>query len=250
MNKIKIAAVSYLNTKPFLFGLENSFIKDQINLQTFMPSTCAQKLVSGEVDLGLIPVAAIPQLNDHYIISDYCIGAVGAVNSVLILSDVPITEITSLFLDYQSRTSVVLARVLLKKYWNKDVQLLQAKAGYENEIAGTTAGVVIGDRALVLKENYKYVYDLAEAWYNLTKLPFVFACWVANKNLDADFLKAFNAACKFGIEHIDELTEQLRSEKDFYPETKKYLSHYISFTFDEEKKKGLALFQEYLKGME
>lgn len=247
MNKIKIAAVSYLNTKPFLFGLENSSIKDQIDLQTFIPSTCAQKLVSGEVDLGLIPVAAIPQLNDQYTISDYCIGAVGAVNSVLILSDVPITEISSLYLDYQSRTSVVLAQVLLKNYWRKEVQLLQASAGYENEIAGTTAGVVIGDRALIFKEKYKYVYDLAEAWFDFTKLPFVFACWVANKKLDADFLKAFNSACKFGIEHIDELTEQLRSEKNFYAETKNYLTHYISYTFDEEKKKGLALFQEYLK---
>lgn len=247
MNKIKIAAVSYLNTKPFLYGLENSPIKNQIDLQTFMPSVCAQKLMTGEVDLGLIPVAAIPQLKEHYLISDYCIGAVGAVNSVLILSDVPIEKISSLFLDYQSRTSVVLAQVLLKNYWKKEVQLLPATAGYEDKIAGTTAGVVIGDRALILKENYNYVYDLAEVWFEFTKLPFVFACWVANKKLDVEFINEFNAACKFGIANVDKLTAQLKSEIDFYPDTEKYLTHYISFTFDEEKKKGLALFHEYLK---
>jgi chorismate dehydratase len=249
MNKIKIAAVSYLNTKPFLYGLEKSEIKNQIDLQTFIPSVCAKKLVDGEVDLGLIPVAAIPQLNDHYIVSDYCIGAVGAVNSVLILSDVPIKEITTLYLDYQSRTSVVLAQVLLKNYWKKEVQLLPAQTGFESKIARTTAGVVIGDRALILKENYNYVYDLAEVWFEFTKLPFVFACWVANKKLAIEFINEFNAACKFGIEHINELTEQLKSENDFYPETKNYLTHFISYTFDEEKQKGLALFQEYLKAM-
>ena len=247
MNKIKIAAVSYLNTKPFLYGLENSLIKEEINLQTFMPSICAQKLVADEVDLGLIPVAAIPQIKNHFIISDYCIGSVSAVNSVLILSDVPIEKITSLFLDYQSRTSVVLAQVLLKNFWKKEVQLLSAKAGYENEISGTTAGVVIGDRALVQRENFSYVYDLAEAWYDFTKLPFVFACWVANKQLPEDFILNFNAACKYGIEHIDELTAQLRLENNFYPDTENYLKHFISYTFDDEKKKGLALFQEYLK---
>lgn len=247
MNKIKIAAVSYLNTKPFLYGLENSSIKDQIDLQTFIPSVCAQKLINGDVDLGLIPVAAISQLNNYSIISDYCIGAVGAVNSVLILSDVPIENITSLYLDYQSRTSVVLAHVLLKHYWKKEVQLIASTIGYEKDINGTTAGVVIGDRALALKEKFKYVYDLADYWYRFTKLPFVFACWVANKNLDGAFIEEFNSACKYGIENIDALTAQLKLENHFYPETKNYLTHYISYTFDTEKKKGLALFQEYLK---
>lgn len=247
MKKIKIVAVSYLNTRPFLYGLKNAAIKDKIELQTFIPSVCADKLLSGEADLGLIPVAVIPQLKQHEIISDYCIGATGAVDSVLILSEVPIENITTLYLDYHSRTSVELAKILLNNYWKKEVQFIAASSGFETKIKGTTAAVVIGDRALQLRSSFNYVYDLALAWQQFTQLPFVFAAWVANKKLPDDFQKEFNAACKYGITHIDELIPELKLEKDFYADSKNYLTHSISYLLDDEKRKGLQLFLNYLK---
>ena len=79
---LKISAVSYLNTKPFLYGLFQSGMEDSIDLSLDIPSECARKLVAGEVDLGLIPVAVIPQLKTPHIISDYCIGTEGAVKTV------------------------------------------------------------------------------------------------------------------------------------------------------------------------
>lgn len=246
MSKIKIAAVSYLNTKPFLFGLKNAAIKDKIDLQTFIPSVCAERLLSGEADLGLIPVAVIPQLKQYEIISDYCIGAVGAVDSVLILSEVAMEDIASIYLDYHSRTSVALAKILLKYYWKKEVQFIDATAGYESKLNVTAAGVVIGDRALALKSDFNYVYDLALAWQQFTQLPFVFAAWVANKKLPDDFMQEFNAACKYGVTHIDELIPELKQEKDFYADSKNYLTHSISYFLDEEKRKGLQLFLSYL----
>src|ERR1039458_6553628 len=105
IDKIKISVVSYLNSKPFIYGLQHSTFLNEIDLQLDIPSVCAQKLIDGQVDIGLIPVAALPQLKDPYIITDYCIGAEGKVASVMLYSNVPLHEITAILLDYQSKTS-------------------------------------------------------------------------------------------------------------------------------------------------
>ena len=105
---LKISAVSYLNTVPFIHGLKQSDLIHNIDLQLDYPSICADKLINRTVDLALVPVVVIPKLKDSHIISDYCIGADGAVDTVCLYSDVPITEIESIALDYQSRTSVAL----------------------------------------------------------------------------------------------------------------------------------------------
>ena len=114
MNNIKISAVAYTNTKAFIYGLEHSDIINKIDLSLDIPSECAAKVISGEVDLGLMPVAAIPFVPNANIVADYCIGSDGAVNSVFIFSDVPVAEIKTLRLDAHSRTSNNLAKVLLK----------------------------------------------------------------------------------------------------------------------------------------
>ena len=183
VQKIRVSAVSYLNTLPFLYGINNSEIKSQLDLSLDMPSDCAKKLLSGEVDLGLVPVAILPQLKEYHIVSDYCIGAVGNVDSVALYSDVPLNEIKEIYLDYQSKTSVNLVQILAEKYWNISPKWINAKAGFENKIQGTTAAIIIGDRTFNLPKSYQYKYDLAEQWLEFTGLPFVFACWVANKEL-------------------------------------------------------------------
>ena len=105
---IKVSCVSYLNSQPFIYGLKNNSIINEIELSLDVPSVCAEKILSGKADIGLIPVAVIPQLKESHIISDYCIGADGKVETVLLLSDVPLEKIKSILLDYQSRTSVLL----------------------------------------------------------------------------------------------------------------------------------------------
>ncbi len=87
---IKISAISYLNTKPFLYGLFQKGIDELTEMSFDIPSVCAQKLISGEVDLGLIPVAVIPQIKNPYIISDYCIGTEGEVKTVSIFGKKPL----------------------------------------------------------------------------------------------------------------------------------------------------------------
>lgn len=246
MQKIKISVVSYLNSKPFIYGIEHSDIRSQISLQLDMPSLCAQNLIDGSVDIGLIPVAVIPLLKEHYIISDYCIGAEGRVASVILYSDVPLGEITSVLLDYQSRSSVTLVKVLAENYWKISPQWTRAEAGYEQQAGGTTAAVIIGDRTFGLEGKFRYAYDLAGEWQKFTGLPFVFACWVANKKLPDDFIAAFNEALKTGLARRPELIAQLKAGNSYNTDIETYLTKSISYDLSPAKKQALALFLDYV----
>lgn len=212
-----------------------------------IPSVCAQKLKDGTVDAGLVPVALLPHLPEYHIIADYCIGAVGNVKSVLLLSDVPLEEIDTILLDYQSRTSVTLVQVLAKEYWNITPQFVPATEGFEQKIAGKTAAVVIGDRTFPLLGKHKYTYDLAGEWQKLTKLPFVFAVWASNKPVDANFIADFNKALKFGLEHKPEAAKLGIGRGVDEAEILDYLENSISYELDAAKKVGLHKFLKYLK---
>lgn len=190
--KIRVGAVSYLNSKPLVFGLAR--LKDKIDIIFDYPSKLAAMLQNDEIDIGLVPVATIPQIPGHQIISDYCIGADKPVNSVCLFSEVPVQMVEKIYLDYQSRTSVALLKILLKEYWNVEPELINGLAGFEDDIHDTTAALIIGDRALEHRNRHAFAYDLAEAWIRHTGLPFVFAAWTANKPLDKDFLIEFNKA--------------------------------------------------------
>ena len=239
MKKIKVGAVSYLNTKPLLYGIKRSSLMDKIELIEEYPAKIAEMLLDDEIDVGLVPVAIIPNLNDPHIITDFCIGAEGEVASVCLFSEVPIDKIERVLLDYQSRTSVNLVKVLLREYWQKEVVFEEATSDFRSQINGTTAGVVIGDRAFEQRLISPYVYDLAEAWKAFTGLPFVFAAWVANKYLNEDFIDAFNKANGYGITHIKEvIAENIYDKYDL----EKYYTQNVSYYLTDKKRKGLELF--------
>ena len=238
MDKIKISAVAYTNTKPFIYGIEHSEIRNAIDLSLDIPSDCAAKLISGEVDMGLIPVAAIPYVPDANIIGDYCIGSVGAVNSVFIFSDVAVKEIKKLRLDSHSRTSNNLAKVLLKFYWKQDVEFTTEA----NE--AVDAFVLIGDRTFGKREVYPYAYDMGEEWMNFTGLPFVYAAWVANKTISADFIVEFNQALALGLSHRMELLNELPVHQGF--DLEDYLMNKLDFELTVEKREALNLFLDYI----
>lgn len=246
MTKIKISAVSYTNTYPFIYGLENSSIINHIHLEKDIPSVCAQKLTENKVDIGLIPVAVIPKLNHYEIISDYCIGASGSVRSVILASFKPLDEIDTIYLDYHSRSSVMLTRILAKKFWNINVKWTGTTEGFEKRLKENEAAVIIGDKALRAENNFNYTYDLAEEWIKYTSLPFVFAAWVTNRNLGDTFKTEFNNALQFGLSNLDKVISN--SDFSVLPEHIKpidYLTKNIDFEFDKNKKEGLNLFLKY-----
>ena len=217
----------------------------QIELVKTYPAVIAQDLIDGKIDMGLVPVAVIPLLKEAHMVSKYCIGAESAVASVCIFSDVPMDQIDKVYLDYQSRTSVQLAKILLQQFWKKEVEFIKADENYINQISGNTAGVIIGDRALLARSNFKYIYDLAEAWIEHTGLPFVFATWIANKPIPADFIKAFDLANEYGLSHIDDVVSSITDDHSAY-DLNTYFTKNISYDFNEQKKKGLALFLKSL----
>ena len=167
--------------------------------------------------------------------------------SVCIFSEVPIEEVKNIYLDYQSKTSVSLARILLKEYWKKEVELIETKdEDFRDQIKGNTAGVVIGDRALEQRLKSKYIYDLGEVWMKYTGLPFVFATWVANKSLPQEFINEFDEANAFGLRHLSEVIEE-NTSSNF--NLKNYYNNYISYQFDDKKRKGMNLFLKLLRGV-
>jgi len=248
VKKIRISAVSYTNTKPFIYGLQHTGFTEKIELSLDTPSDCAQKLIDDEADIGLIPVAATLSLPKWEIVSDYCIGAVGAVNSVFIFSNCPVQDIKLLQLDPESRSSNNLARVLLKNYWKVSPQLIKGALDYGTSADPYTAFVQIGDRTFGKKDQYKYVYDLAGEWQRFTGLPFVFAGWIANKPIPHDFMEAFNAALKYGLDHRKELFKELPMRDDF--DLVDYLMVKIDYELTEDKKKALYLFLDYIARLE
>ena len=243
MRRTRITAVSYLNTKPLLYGLVRSELYDSIDLSLDIPSEGARKLIAGEVDLGLVPVAVIPEIPDARVISDYCIGAVGAVKTVGIYSRVPIEEVTRLHLDFHSRTSIQLAQVLLREYWHAAPKLVPATPDFLQHIGPTEAAVVIGDRTIGLETQFPYFYDLSEHWQHHTGLPFVFAAWVARGELPEGFEDRFNRALHAGVQAIDELQYLLPSPHPDFSLTE-YFTRYISYDLSEEKRRALCLFLE------
>ncbi len=243
-NKIRVGTVNYLNTKPLEFGLKLPPISDMIILNDEYPARLADMLINNEIDLGLIPVAAIPQLPNYYIIGDYCIGADGEVASVCLFSEVPVEEIKTVYLDYQSRSSVALLKWLMKEYWGSDAKLIQATdESFREKIKGTTAGLVIGDRALRQRKISTFIYDLGQEWKKITGLPFVFAAWVSTKKLPQDFIDVFNKANALGLEHLDEIVAA--NPFDAY-DLKKYYSLHISYTLSDKKREAINKFLELI----
>jgi chorismate dehydratase len=209
-----------------------------------MPADCARKLLKGEVDLGLVPVAIIPELKEAHIVSDYCIGADGPVESVCLFSDVPLEEIDTILLDYQSRTSVQLVQYLAVNKWNIQPKWESADADFINRIGEKTAGVVIGDRAFPLLEKYAHVYDLSAEWKKHTGLPFVFACWVSNKKLSDDFISEFEKAIELGLSQRDIAVEQMAHSN--HGNLARYVQNVISYSLDEKKREAMKLFLNWM----
>lgn len=231
---------------PFRYGLKHSDLIKRIDLQEDIPSICAQKLKFKQVDIGLVPVALLPELDNYSIITDYCIGANGKVDSVKLYSGVPLNEIKTVTLDYQSKSSINLTKVLNKFFWKQNFEFKDAKPGYEKNIEGKNAAVVIGDRTFSLNGTFKYEFDLAEEWKKMTGLPFVFAAWVTTSDVDPKFIAEFNAVLKSGIENTEKAIQESNIIHPSGFNALDYLTRKIDYKLDAKKKEALDLFLGYI----
>ena len=241
---MKVCSISYLNSIPFVYGLENSDIAVDLSLE--IPSVCGQKLIKNEVDLALLPVAVIPSLDFADIVSPYCISSDGAVQTVCLFSQVPLEQIKTILLDYHSITSNALVKLLSKYFWKIQPDFKKSEINFESKISGNTAGVIIGDRAYKYRDDFPFIYDLSYEWKKFCGLPFVFACWVSNKPLDSSFKKAFSSALKYGISNLDLALSEKSDTFCTQIDKIKYLKEVINYDLTDEKRKSMQMFLDLI----
>lgn len=236
-SKIRVSVVSYTNSLPFLYGLENSPIRDKIEITKDIPSECAYKLANGLAEVGIVPVGSLDDYPEYQVISRYCIGTQGGVDSVFIFSHKPIEDVKTIRLDSHSRTSNGLARILVRRHWKKEVEWV-----HDGE---TDAIVLIGDRTFGQKQVYPHVYDLSIVWKELTGLPFAFALWVSSVPLPKEFCDEFDAAILVGLQQRSEIAAALPVRTDI--DLEYYLTKSIDYTYDKPKQEAVQLYLKWLR---
>ena len=243
----KISCVKYTNSLPFIYGLEKSSISQNIILELDTPADCYRKLLNKEVDIGLVPVVAIQSLKEKHLISSYGIGANGKIKSVILTTATPLNKIKTIYLDYQSRTSVQLVRILAKKHWKINPEFLQANPGFVNKkIPEGTAYVVIGDRTFPFYKTDYLIYDLAEEWKKFSGKNFVFATWIANREIDKDFILKFDKALKTGLDMRKTIIKDLNHKANVDNDMEEYYYKNINYNFDSEAREGMEFFLNLL----
>ena len=204
-----VCAVSYLNTSPLVWGFERTHLGQQIRLEYELPSVCADRVRDHSADIGILPVIEIARQDLDWLPSTG-IACRGAVRSILLISKTPLSRIRSIAGDIGSRTSVMLARVLLAERFGCEPEILPMHADLEAMLRQADAALIIGDPALrldpvALGQHFE-VWDLGEQWWNHTGLPMVFALWAGRRgHCDASLDLLFAASCRYGIEHLEEV---------------------------------------------
>lgn len=243
---LTISCVSYANSVPYVYGLKK-LVESHPNEVIFSldnPAICADKIISGSVDIGLVPVAILEKLNFYRFIGEFGIAANGVVQTVLLLSNSPLQKINKIHLDYQSRTSVVLLKILCKFFWDIQPEFVQSSPGYEQNISENEGGLVIGDRCFRIANTFKYQYDLSYEWKIFTQLPFVFATWVSNKSkvhpLEGELLNAFD----FGVDN-KMIALESRTDFAFSDLVSNYVSQIIIYRLTEKHFQAMKLFHSF-----
>ncbi|MDB4650667.1 menaquinone biosynthesis protein [Pirellulaceae bacterium] len=246
-NKVKVGAVSYLNTKPLIESLESR--NEQIELSLEIPSRLASKLQNGELDIALIPSVEAFRISGAKVLSDACIGCRGPVWSVKLVSRLPFSEIKTLALDEGSRTSIGLTRILLHKRFGIEPRVSTLPIDRSPNEFDCDAALVIGDRAMHLSDSdFKYHWDLGEEWCNWTGLPFVFAMWVTTAEAPCpDLIQAFSSARDFGVSQIEQIAKREASNFQLSVEScTRYLREHLNFYIGENERAAIERYQTYL----
>jgi chorismate dehydratase len=257
-SRIRVGAVSFLNTKPLIYPLLNEEIETDIALSVDVPSRVAALLSKGELDVGLIPIVeyfrANPLDTSYCILPDISITSHGHVRSIQLFSRVPVQEIRRIALDTNSRSSVALLKILLAEQYQISPSFttcaptVMPKTALENrQDPPFEAVLLIGDAALRHLGSTEHSVDLGEAWYKLTGLPFVYACWVARKEADlGDLPQVLLESKERGTAKIPEIA-RIEAEKLGLPEKLclDYLQDSIKYNLDESAIAGIELFYKY-----
>ena len=246
-----ICAVSYLNSTPLLWGLLHGPQLGSAEVELALPSVCAERLKAGQADVGLVPSI---ELNRQRLrpVAGLGIASGGAVRSILLLSKVPFSKIRTLAADSSSRTSVMLARLILRQRFGVAPKLHAAAPDYPGMLAGADAALIIGDPALRIdprSTGYEWL-DLGYEWTHMTGLPMVFAVWAARDGA-ADCEAMLEQSYRFGQQQLQQIIATESEARDFAPElVTRYFTEHIRYEIGPRQQKGLELFLRLARPLE
>lgn len=254
MSRLRISAISYLNTAPLMWDFEHGDAGKDFDVSYTLPSQCATVLRDGTADIGIIPAAAYACIPDLAILPGVAIASRQAVRSILLVSNVPLEKIRSAALDTSSMTSIALTKLLCAKWWNIRPDFQAMDPNLDEMLAAHDAALVIGDPALQIDRSRYITYDLAEEWMRFTGKPFVFAFWAVRRdalpNLQSskDLAAVFQQSRNHGLrpESLDRICGQWAPRLGLSKhDVRSYLTENIHYNLDPGCIEGLELFYRY-----
>jgi chorismate dehydratase len=259
MRRLRISAISYLNTAPLMWDFEHGSTACDFDISYTLPSGCARALAEGTADIGIIPAAAYTQIAGLQILPDVAIASRRAVRSILLVSRVPIEQVRSVALDTSSMTSVALTKVLFEKWLGGGRTFTSMRPNVEQMLAHSDAGLLIGDPALQVDRSRYHTLDLAEEWIRYTGKPFVFAFWgvrggaIAQADPSLDLAGVFRDSRDHGLEpqNLEQIIEEWAPRLGLSQSgVREYLTESIHYQLDAACLEGLRLFYQYAAEIE
>jgi chorismate dehydratase len=254
MRRLRISAISYLNTAPLMWAFQHTTAAEDFEISYTLPSQCAAALQAGTADIGIIPAAAYTSILDLAILPGVAIASRRPVRSILLVSKVPVEKIRTVALDTSSMTSVALTKVLFARWWGGRQEFRPMVPALDQMLSTNDAGLVIGDPALQIDRSRYHTYDLAEEWIRFTGMPFVFAFWAVRQAALAEASPSLDLAAIFqqsrdrGLrpESLDLIAGEWGPRLGLSEESvKSYLTENIYYTLDDACLGGLELFYRY-----
>jgi chorismate dehydratase len=252
MRRLRISAISYLNTAPLMWDFEHARAGENFDIAYTVPSQCAAELQRGTADIGIIPSAAYASIPELSILPGVAIASKQAVRSILLVSHRPMNEIRTVALDNSSLTSVALTRVLFEKYWGGAREFSSLPPHLDSMLESHDAALLIGDPALKVDRTQYQTWDLAEEWIRFTGKPFVFAFWAvrqdALKSSRLDLPAIFQDSRDHGLKpaNLTQIAEtwapKIGLQED---DVVQYLTSNIYYYLDGACLEGLRLFYQY-----
>ena len=247
MTALRLGAVSYLNTQPLVYGLDD--IPEQFDVRFDVPAKCAELLHDDQVDLGLIPaIEYLRGVEDYWIVPGVSIASEGQIASVAVFSKVPIDQVTTMALDLSSRTSVALTRILCAKRWGIAPAFTPAVPDLDRMLAGADAALVIGDPALAIDADARGLskVDLGAEWQTLTGLPFVYAMWTGRAGVaSVAQCRALQDARDLGVANLQTIAREVGGgDAVREARTLVYLRDNLKYALGEREAAGLRRFHE------
>ena len=249
-DRLRVCAVSFLNTTPLVWGMLHGAQRGLFELDFAIPAECADRLEAGRADIGIVPSFELTRLNLE-VIPGAGIACHGAVRSILLVSSRPAAEIRTLAVDSSSRTSVQLARVILERKFGVSPVLTAHAPDLPAMLKRADAALIIGDPALHLDPSGLpfEVHDLGQEWVEMTGLPMVFAVWAGRPGaVTAEVTEAFRESCRFGRARIEEIVAAEGARRGFEAELmREYLTRHIVHELGEREYEGMELFLRYAR---